>query len=359
MTPPRRGSKTRTMRGRLKWAFLYLSKAAGLFHVSRYLTRRALRVLCYHSFTADEACIFRPQLFINSKTFEKRLEFLSAQGFPVLDIETALAMLDRGDLPDCATVITIDDGFYGVKKYAYELLNRFSFPATLYVTTYYCIKETPVFRLVIQYMFWKATKNFLDISDLDASLSGRFYLDNISEKDKAVHEIIHFGEEQCNEQKRFALMKELGMLLGVDFEQICEARILSLLTRDELRALAINGMDIQLHTHRHRLPLNEQEALQEITDNKTVLNPLARKPLRHFCYPSGVWSRRFWPWLTAIGIKSAVTCEPGLNYPETPKLGLKRFLDGEHISQIEFEAEMTGYNELLRRLRSQVRRLLP
>ena len=48
---------------------------------------------------------------------------------------------------------------------------------------------------------------------------------------------------------------------------------------------------------------------------------------------------------------SATTCNADLNYPDKPSLELKRFLDGENISDIEFEAELSGFNELLRKMK--------
>ena len=39
----------------------------------------------------------------------------------------------------------------------------------------------------------------------------------------------------------------------------------------------------------------------------------------------------------------------GMNPRGTKKLCLKRFIDGEDVSQIEFEAEVYGFAELLRR----------
>jgi hypothetical protein len=37
-----------------------------------------------------------------------------------------------------------------------------------------------------------------------------------------------------------------------------------------------------------------------------------------------------------------------MNLPDTPLLGLRRFLDSENISQIEFEAELCGFAQFLR-----------
>src|SRR5262249_20386051 len=129
---------------------------------------------------------------------------------------------------------------------------------------------------------------------------------------------------------------------------------LSLMNGGEIEDLARAGVDIQLHTHRHRFPLETAKAAQEIADNRAVLEGLVGKPLRHFCYPSGIWSEQQWPVLAANGIETATTCDPGLNYRSTPRLGLKRFCDAENISQIEFEAEVFGYTELLRWVRARL-----
>ena len=55
--------------------------------------------------------------------------------------------------------------------------------------------------------------------------------------------------------------------------------------------------------------------------------------------------------MAALGIKSATTIEPGLNYADTPRFALKRVVDGHPVSDIEFEAEMTGFMEIVRALR--------
>ncbi len=81
-----------------KLAFLYFSRLLGLFYLSRYVTRRALRILCYHGFSLADEHLFRPSLFITPETFARRLEFLQKHLFPVISLETAVARLATGDL---------------------------------------------------------------------------------------------------------------------------------------------------------------------------------------------------------------------------------------------------------------------
>src|SRR5262249_48295528 len=81
------------------------------------------------------------------------------------------------------------------------------------------------------------------------------------------------------------------------------------------------------------------------------LERIISKPLLHFCYPSGVYGRHHAEWLAALGLTSATTIDPGLNYRDTSPFALRRVVDGEPVSDIELEAEMAGFMELVRAVR--------
>lgn len=340
-----------SLSGCTKRAALHVAKRLGLFRLSRRLTRGKLRILAYHGFAVADEDRFRPGLFIRTDSFRRRLEYLARTRVPVLPLGEALARLAQGTLPPCATVITIDDGFCHVLDQAGEVLKQFGFPATVYVTSYYCRCANPVFRLAVQYMFWKSPKQEVDLSSLGAAgLEGK-----VVRLDRDAHEamwaLIRHGETRCDEAQRVGMCEALAARLGVDYEAIKRSRILSLLTPEELGRLAASGIDVQLHTHRHRFPDDPAEARREIDDNRAALAPHVPGPLEHFCYPSGEWSERQWPWLAAAGMRSAVTCDPGLNDAGTPAFALRRFLDSQEVSQIVFEAEISGLLELLRQVR--------
>lgn len=345
-------SRYRAMRDSAKRGFLFVCKWLGLFQVARFLTRRGLRILCYHGFALSDEDQFRPKLFMRPEIFRKRMQYLSTHAYPVLSLDHACEGLASGRLPDDAIVITIDDGFHSVFRCASPILRELSFAATIYVTSYYSVKQKPIFRLAVQYMFWKTKENRLDVTGLGLALNGVLPLQPEQQKNQTMWEIIRFAEHQLEEEERCTLASELGRRLGVAYTVLQARRNLSLMNPDEIHELAKVGMDIQLHTHRHQLPEQETLAEREIQQNREFLEPLVGRKLRHFCYPSGIWSKRHWPWLESLGIATATTCDPGLNYSQTPRLGLQRFLDGENISHIEFEAELSGFSELLRSARA-------
>jgi hypothetical protein len=171
-------------------------------------------------------------------------------------------------------------------------------------------------------------------------------------------ECIDYGEQRCSETQRVEIGRALGELLSCDYQQIKDSRIVSLVNKREVKKLAKEGFDIQLHTHRHCFPSEDETmAMKEILENKQYLEEIVGYPLVHFCYPSGIWNQHQWPWLKSMGIQSATTCLAGLNDTTAPELALSRFVDGENISQIEFIAELFGFMELLRLTRNIIKRI--
>jgi peptidoglycan/xylan/chitin deacetylase (PgdA/CDA1 family) len=169
--------------------------------------------------------------------------------------------------------------------------------------------------------------------------------------------MIRQAEERFSEPERQALADRIAAALNVDLGPVRAGRWLSLASVDELRRAAGEGLDVQLHTHRHRFPVSRELALRELRDNRAVLEPLVGHPLRHFCYPSGYFRPAHLPWLEEAGVESATTCDAGLNRRGDSPLTLRRFLDDSRTSQLEFEAELSGFSELLRTARALVERV--
>jgi len=142
----------------LKKIVFYIFKYIGAFWIARHFTKKYLRIVSYHGFSKDDEAEFSPRTFIKKETFNKRMEFLHNKGFPVLQLGEALTLLHSNKIPPCSIVITIDDGFYRTYSDAWPVLQKYNFPATIYIATYYVIKESPVFDLIIEYMFWKTKK---------------------------------------------------------------------------------------------------------------------------------------------------------------------------------------------------------
>jgi peptidoglycan/xylan/chitin deacetylase (PgdA/CDA1 family) len=338
-------------------------KTAGIFESvrdSRWRTQR-LMILCYHGISLDEEHLWRPATYISPKLFGERLEFLSRSGYSVLPLGEGVERLYREELPQRSVVITFDDGTYDFLEHAFPALKRYGFPATVYQTTYYCDYDRPVFHLVCSYMLWKRRGQVLNV-DERLGLGSRLDLRTETSRQTILdHLVKRADDEKLTEQQKNQLAEKLASAIGIDYAELVRKRILQLLRPNEVAELASEGVDFQLHTHRHRTPLSEAPFRREIRDNRYSLQSmLSGLPATHFCYPSGVYEPEFLPWLAAEEVISATTCDPGIASRTSNPLLLPRLVDTSHVSNLEFEGWLSGAASLLpRRKRRRGRRQQP
>ncbi len=331
-----------------------LLKAAerkGIFRLGSVLKKGKLLILCYHGFSLEDEIEWRPGLYISPNDFKKRMELIAEAGCAVLPLETAVRKLYEGALKGNEVVITIDDGFHAVHSIAADILEKHSYPYTVYVTTYHVTKNTPVFNLVVPYMFWKSRKNTVTIPSGITNRQIRVDVSSETNYRPVVDRIIAKGNT-VDESGRIRICEQLARILEVDYWTLREKRIFSLMTPAQIKDTSTRGADIQLHTHRHRFPMEITSALREIEDNREILSQTVRSSLQHLCYPSGIYSPKQWPWVQTSGIVTATTCDHGYNDRKTSPYGLKRFLDGANVHEIEFLAALSGIDDLFSPIRS-------
>jgi hypothetical protein len=178
---------------------------------------------------------------------------------------------------------------------------------------------------------------------------GTFRLETEAEKAETLAQDLG---ESLPPADRLEFLRETAEALAVPFDEIEKQQLFLVVDQQQLRHLADAGVDIQLHSHRHQWPLDDRGKVEwEIVENRKFLERIVSDVLEHFCYPSGVHAPHQGDWLAALGVKSATTIEPGLNYVDTPRFMLRRLMDGHPVSDIEFEAEITGFMEIVRALR--------
>ncbi|MBV8844653.1 MAG: polysaccharide deacetylase family protein [Bryobacterales bacterium] len=284
-------------------------------------------------------------MFVRGEFFRKRVEYLKRKGYPILALQDALAALAVDRLPPCATVITMDDGWRGVYTVGLPIIRELNIPVTVYVTTYYVENRIPVYTVTVSYLFWRAAAQRVDLP------RGIGAFDLRHEAEMAEEVVQKFGAE-LPPAERLEFLRELAKALDVSFDEIEGEQLFRVMDEQQLRGLAAAGIDIQLHSHRHNWPLYDQKMVEsEIDENRRFLQRIVSRPLQHFCYPSGVYGPHQAEWLARLGVKSATTIDPGLNYIDTSPFALRRLVDGGPVSDIEFAAEMTGFMELVRSLR--------
>jgi peptidoglycan/xylan/chitin deacetylase (PgdA/CDA1 family) len=330
---------------------LAVGKQLGLFRIvggSRWRRQRLL-ILCYHGISRDEEHLWKPALYMQRPVFAARMELLKRGGYAVLPLTEAIQRMYSDDLPERSVAITFDDGGFDFYSEAYPILRSYGFPATVYLTTYYSDHQFPVFHLICWYMLWKRRGGAVALRNVTGS-SEVVDLTSGNSCKEVVNMLIAFAEkEKLSAEQKNELARKLAHALDLDFDRFLEARLLQLMNPVEVAELANQGVDFQLHTHRHRSPLDKALYQKELSDNRSSIERATGSAPHHFCYPSGRHRREFLPWLREAGVVSATTCDPGLASSTSDPLLLPRLVDVESLSAIEFQGWLTGASSLLPR----------
>jgi peptidoglycan/xylan/chitin deacetylase (PgdA/CDA1 family) len=301
--------------------------------------RRRLLLVSYHGVSLADEHEWDPELYISAATLRTRLEILARLGCAVLSLDEAILRLYDGTLPPRAVTLTFDDGFYDFKARAVPLLEAHRYPATVYVPTK---RRKPVMQLISSYLFWKHRHTTLDARGIEG-LDRVYPLASAADRRRAVADMLERKRrDSMDPDHDEAFTRQMTGRLGIDYDQVLDSRILGLMTPSELSDVAMRGMAIELHTHRHRAPEDPDEFIDDLRINRTRLEAAIGRTPRHLCYPGGVYRASYIPRLIAEGIESATTCDPALASPSSCRLLLPRFIDNEIGSDRRFEAWITG-----------------
>jgi peptidoglycan/xylan/chitin deacetylase (PgdA/CDA1 family) len=327
-----------------KQGSLHALRVARAFEVvarSRWRRNRLL-ILCYHGIAARQQEHWDGSLFLNATVFAARLQALADGGFRVLPLSEGLSRLATNTLPEKSVVLTFDDGLYSFYQVAWPILQRYQFPVTVYLTTYYCSYNRPIFDLICSYLLWQARGALYDGHGI-AACAGPLDLRTPAARARVLCQLKGWAEQlELSGVGKDELAHELAEELGIDYNEIRRRRLLHLMNPDEVRELARAGVDFQLHTHHHRTPQQQDRFGEELAQNAHCITEWTGSTPEHFCFPNGTWHPCHLPWLQEWGVRSATTCAPGLASRHSSPWLLPRLVDHSALDPVEFEGWLAG-----------------
>jgi peptidoglycan/xylan/chitin deacetylase (PgdA/CDA1 family) len=305
--------------------------------------QKRLLILCYHGIAMGEEHGSHAEMFLPAETFARRMELLAQTGARVLPLGEALTRLQTGKLPPNSVAITFDDGWADFRTQAFPVLKKHGFPATVYLTTYYCLFSRPIFRFALAYMMWKRQSEVVENAAFDW-LPRQLDLRSESSRSALLKQIDEYAKRQdLSGKAKDDLAAAFAETIGFDYAAFLRERLFQLMTPDEVAEMARGGVDIQLHTHRHRTPVDRERFAAEIRENRKLVEEITGMNDRvHFCYPSGAVQEAFHPWLREAGVESATTCLHGLSTRSSNPLMLPRLLDQYGLTDDEFASWVSG-----------------
>jgi peptidoglycan/xylan/chitin deacetylase (PgdA/CDA1 family) len=127
----------------------------------------------------------------------------------------------------------------------------------------------------------------------------------------------------------------------------------------EISALDRSGtLEFEAHTvtHPNLLAVDDRRAAAEIEESKLELETRLGRPVTALSYPAGLFGERERALAMKAGYRVAVSCEPGVNLPETDRFALRRRQIDSRDTLLDFRAKVAGGHDTPLPLRGVYRR---
>jgi peptidoglycan/xylan/chitin deacetylase (PgdA/CDA1 family) len=133
-----------------------------------------------------------------------------------------------------------------------------------------------------------------------------------------------------------------------------------LLSWDEIVELDREGtLEFEAHSisHPNLLLVDDERAREEIGGSRAELEDRLGRRVTAFSYPAGLFGERERRLVEEAGFGAAVSCEPGVNDPDTDRLALRRRQIDARDGLLDFRAKVGGGHDTPLPLRGTYRRL--
>lgn len=295
-----------------------LFRAAGRL-VSPGGTKGKLTILTYHRVPPDiDPLLSKDQ--VDARKFAKHMAII-AECFNVLPLPEALERLQHGTLPSRALSITFDDGYLDNFTIALPILQRHGLKATFFVCSGY-LNDGLMFNDIIIESLRACQSPQLDLSWLGLGL---LPLQDMASK--------HVGAEKILGAVKYLPFLEREQACTRLWQMAAPGQTLPrlMMTDDQIRQLAAQGMTIGGHTHTHPIlnRIDLDSARQDIAHNRQVLGTLVGHEPLIFAYPNGRpvrdYSHEHVKLLMDVGYHAAVSTAWGVATKSCDRYQLPRF----------------------------------
>jgi peptidoglycan/xylan/chitin deacetylase (PgdA/CDA1 family) len=248
----------------------------GLARVVIWMNRHTPRVLVYHAFDERESDFIEGRSINTTPAhFRAQLRFLEKHYriVPMSDFA-------HETLPDCALLITFDDGFRSVYSQAFPLLEVRGLPATCYLSTDVIGNRSLIWTHELNWYFHR----HLEVAG--PLVSQRVGLAKDCSANVLLNELIaRFDRDMIRD-----LLMELRDRVGTTSETLAQSARLYI-DRLEIEEMSRNGFSFGNHSGSHPVfsRISDDECRGEISRAGEVIDTLPGS-IPSFAYPFGSWN---------------------------------------------------------------------
>jgi peptidoglycan/xylan/chitin deacetylase (PgdA/CDA1 family) len=308
-------------------------KSSFVFPSLRRVQSPKFVVLCYHGIgECGNSLLDSP----TAEMFEAQMCFLR-QNYRVVSLEEVCRELNSGRTAEPGVAVTFDDGYRSTYTAAFPVLQKYSVPATIYLTF-----DTVDSGQVAWYDRVFSAMAAAPSGELELDLPGamRFRLDSREDRLRAALQIVALLRALPNSQRRHCcdVLKEKLRLSNDEVS----GRIL---TWGQIHSMQDAGISFGSHTLSHPVvsQLEPEELERELMDSKRLLEQKLCRPVLDFAFPFGKVTDCNYEAaqvLAKSGYRSATTTVPGVNTPDVNRFEFRRLQVGDDTSLARFAFDL-------------------
>ena len=261
----------------------HAAHSVGLGRWLRYTYRKRLLVVMYHGVTKKK---YTPPVWtqLPVAVFEKHMQWLVKNYYPVSLSEVVDAVTHDTRLPDRSVLVTFDDGLNNNATVAYPVLLKYKVPAAIFLTVDFVGTDTFFWVDELWLLIQEAGRQQIDIRftapDANRCFRQRKYWD-------AYH-----AEVEClkriSDEKRSNRLDALQR--QVQYDRMKYQEDFGMLSWADVTAMDREGLvEFGVHTATHRIltTIPAEQLDDELFGAKERLEKRLGHPVEAFCYPNG------------------------------------------------------------------------
>lgn len=258
--------------------------ATGINYGVSKLRRNQLIVLNYHRIAgADHSTEFDNDVYEHTvEVFRRQVQWLSNH-FEMLDESRFIEVATSGgfELKHNAALITFDDGYADNYELAYPVLKSLGVPAIFYVPCNLIESREVGWWDKISWVVGKTTQQSGEIRGIALDFRSPAARSHTA---KQLHSYLKLNPYTDTHN----LVEELSEMLGVPLPGK-DIQAEQLMSWDQLRDAAANGIAIGSHSMSHRLlsQISVEEQVWELTESRRVIESRIGRKVRTVAYPVG------------------------------------------------------------------------
>jgi peptidoglycan/xylan/chitin deacetylase (PgdA/CDA1 family) len=265
-----------------KKSALYAAHKIGILRGLHYLdgaSVNSLYVLAYHrvDWENSQPRLDPQNLSASPEQFDQHMRLISSEYRPVSAEDLLDTVLHHKKLPPRSVLVTVDDGYLDFKKYIWPIANRYGVRPVLFVPTAYVGKDS---------FWWDRLYDALQRTALHQVETpvGPLPLNTLQDRHYAFIKLADYMKKSSYEK---AFVEIIDLCENLVPDQPWKDKIT--LDWDDLRELALAGVTIAPHTHRHTAlgNISPEQAKIDILESQRLITLEIGSHSMLFAYPYG------------------------------------------------------------------------